>query len=593
MGDPKKTGGESALERGLTLGDFSFEPLAGLISGPAGRVKVDPKVMDVLNFLARRAGEVVPRQELLDEIWPGVIVSDDALSRCIYQLRRGLSQAGGSARYKTLLETLPKRGYRLHRAVPNPVSGTVNEPTSAVHRQARAGLLRLASSSLVGLAAGVSTVVFLATMIWRAESLRPRELPTANARAYDAYVRANDYFGRSDSRTALPYAVRLYEEAVELDPTFAAALLGLAQAHTDMYWHGIDATRWRLEQAEVTIDRLSALGSDSPEARLARANYLLKGLNRYEAALTELAEAEKSNPHDPQLYFLRAMALRRLGDWGRSISALDQALALDSRNILYLRQQFVSYQFIRDYERAGQILDRVLELYPDDGTAYVDQVMLALCRDGDISMARRFEEAPPSASYDDGLAYTYTAWLAAILGRDYDRALRILNDSVEDPIFDGDFRNASFGPRALFYARTHRLTGDDEMARAEYSAVIRLVEERPPGVTGAESSTAAGRYLALAEAQAALGLRDEALDSLRHLRELFPASEDALMSSAVQIASVVRVLVPAGFEDEALRELDDYLGKDVGYWSIEGLRADPRLEPIRSDERFQALVEKY
>ena len=42
-----------------------------------------------------------------------MVVTDDALSRCIYELRRQLSQAGGDERYKTLLETLPKRGYRL------------------------------------------------------------------------------------------------------------------------------------------------------------------------------------------------------------------------------------------------------------------------------------------------------------------------------------------------------------------------------------------------------------------------------------------------------------------------------------------------
>lgn len=98
----------------LRLGEFTVDPAAGEMVGPAGREQLDPKVMQVLVVLARRAGEVVPRHELLEQVWPGVVVGDDVVSRCIYQLRRHLRQAGGDARHAALVETLPKRGYRLN-----------------------------------------------------------------------------------------------------------------------------------------------------------------------------------------------------------------------------------------------------------------------------------------------------------------------------------------------------------------------------------------------------------------------------------------------------------------------------------------------
>lgn len=99
----------------LQLGTLAIDPVAGELTGPGGREQLDPKVTLVLVELARRADEVVSREELLAAVWPGAVVTDDVLRRCIYQLRAHLRRAGGDERYKSLLETLPKRGYRLHR----------------------------------------------------------------------------------------------------------------------------------------------------------------------------------------------------------------------------------------------------------------------------------------------------------------------------------------------------------------------------------------------------------------------------------------------------------------------------------------------
>jgi len=72
-------------------------------------------VMEVLAVLSKHPGQVVSRDELMEAVWPGVIVTEHTLSRCIYQLRNALgkiSEEPGSADYNPI-ETLPKRGYRL------------------------------------------------------------------------------------------------------------------------------------------------------------------------------------------------------------------------------------------------------------------------------------------------------------------------------------------------------------------------------------------------------------------------------------------------------------------------------------------------
>ena len=104
------------------LDELAIDPRAGEITGPVGREKLDPKVMDVLVMLARDAGRVVLREDLIAGVWPDTVVTDEALSRCIYELRRQLSSAGGE-RYKAMLETLPKRGYRLNAAVTPAAAG--------------------------------------------------------------------------------------------------------------------------------------------------------------------------------------------------------------------------------------------------------------------------------------------------------------------------------------------------------------------------------------------------------------------------------------------------------------------------------------
>ena len=95
----------------LRLGVVDVDIGTGTVSGPGGRVHLDPKVMDVLVCLLRADGAVVSRETLMTEVWGGVIVTDFALSRCIYQLRKKLMRAASSD--ETPIETLTKRGYRL------------------------------------------------------------------------------------------------------------------------------------------------------------------------------------------------------------------------------------------------------------------------------------------------------------------------------------------------------------------------------------------------------------------------------------------------------------------------------------------------
>jgi len=105
---------------------FTVDPREGTVSGDGGTVRLEPRVMEVLAVLSERAGQVVSRDELLDKVWPDVVVTEHTLSRCIYQLRQELGNVcsgSGQADYNPI-ETLPKRGYRL---LATPVTKLVND----------------------------------------------------------------------------------------------------------------------------------------------------------------------------------------------------------------------------------------------------------------------------------------------------------------------------------------------------------------------------------------------------------------------------------------------------------------------------------
>ncbi|MCW9000784.1 MAG: winged helix-turn-helix domain-containing protein, partial [Kangiellaceae bacterium] len=73
-------------------------------------VQLEPQLMKLLTYLVERQNEVVTRDELANEIWTGVAIEDNTISRAITRLRKTLNDDYRQPQY---IKTLPKRGYRL------------------------------------------------------------------------------------------------------------------------------------------------------------------------------------------------------------------------------------------------------------------------------------------------------------------------------------------------------------------------------------------------------------------------------------------------------------------------------------------------
>jgi DNA-binding winged helix-turn-helix (wHTH) protein len=73
-------------------------------------IQLQPKVMDLLSYLAKNANKVISRDELIEHVWKGLVVSDDAIHRTVSILRSVLKDNPKAPAY---LETIPKTGYRI------------------------------------------------------------------------------------------------------------------------------------------------------------------------------------------------------------------------------------------------------------------------------------------------------------------------------------------------------------------------------------------------------------------------------------------------------------------------------------------------
>jgi len=93
--------------------------------------------MEVLVCLADHVGEAVSKEELVQAVWRDTFVSDDAVKRCIFELRRVFDD---DVREPRVIETIPKRGYRLIARVHRSIIPAPPAPNSSLTRDSIAVL---------------------------------------------------------------------------------------------------------------------------------------------------------------------------------------------------------------------------------------------------------------------------------------------------------------------------------------------------------------------------------------------------------------------------------------------------------------------
>ena len=410
------------------------------------------------------------------------------------------------------------------------------------------------------------------------EAVRLSSVPTQSAEAYDFYLNGNAQLNAADYGDSHGWldAIESYERAVQKDPKFALAWTALSRTHALVYHLCIDRTKTRITAAADALERARELDPDMPEFHLAAGEYYYRSSSDYARALAEFDVAARSTPDAPELLFARALVYKRLGRWEQALDTFEQARILDPRSARLFFNQADTYISMREYEVANEYLGRILSIDPNYVFADIWRAFIALVRDGDVTAIKAL---PPKTNWVHHLR-----WVAGLYARDYATACAAL-DGWKSGIFAWPWHYES---KTLALGVTYDLWGRHEDAKR------CMLEARESVETALANSVDDPRlYVALGEALAGLGDREEALDAAHRALAMRPRTQDAYLGLLYELDAVLRVFVPAGAFIEAIDRLDDYLGARNAAWTIEGLLPDPRLDRVRDHPRFVTLVEKH
>ena len=161
----------------LKIGDWNVSPALNQLERNGETLKLEPRAMELLVYLASTRGRVVPADELLREVWKGRVFDDGVVYKNINHLRKALNDDSQHPRF---IQTIPKRGYRLVATVdhgdgdaqrrpeverngvaPEARHAVVAPNATKVFKETRGGLRRW-QLLLVGAAVSVAAIV-----VWR------------------------------------------------------------------------------------------------------------------------------------------------------------------------------------------------------------------------------------------------------------------------------------------------------------------------------------------------------------------------------------------------------------------------------------------
>ena len=121
--------------------EFELDPARRELRAEGKPLPLQPQVFDLLLYLVENHERVVPKQELLEKLWPDTIVTESSIQRGVSLARSALGERGAE-----LIQTFPRQGYRFVgkiRADKKPSGGLAWQP-----RYAQSGNVHIAYATL-------------------------------------------------------------------------------------------------------------------------------------------------------------------------------------------------------------------------------------------------------------------------------------------------------------------------------------------------------------------------------------------------------------------------------------------------------------
>jgi non-specific serine/threonine protein kinase len=197
--------------------------------------------------------------------------------------------------------------------------------------------------------------------------------PTENLQAYDLYLRGKSYIRRL-TRQDLEFGLQMFENAVSIDPQFALAHAGIANACAQYHYHYEREKKW-IDRAVAASQRASAVSKNTPEVLVAE-GWILYAEGKYDQASRCVRQAIDRKADCEGAYYLLGRTLFAAGRYQEVVDMAEEAIvasgedyniyvpilnALGALDKKELRRSFV--------QRRMQFFEAHLEKVPEDARA--------------------------------------------------------------------------------------------------------------------------------------------------------------------------------------------------------------------------------
>jgi TolB-like protein/tetratricopeptide (TPR) repeat protein len=403
--------------------------------------------------------------------------------------------------------------------------------------------------------------------------------PTTNPAAYDAYLHGLAFAHRSDSiHENNLNAIAAYEQAVKLDPDFALAWANLAREHARAYVN-FSASSAHKQAASKALAEAVKLAPDAVDTLMAKAMCLSK-LDDDDAGAQQVFERIRRQwPNNAGAIWGLAQIALRQGRWNESRALFDQAIVIDPRNVRLLTDAADTAFTVRDMPAAQRLLDRALEIAPDDQGALEEQVTM-LQASGEVERAQKILDRMRVGQGDVVLMSLICS--NATYRHDYAPAIALLTSQI-GVLEKQHFPVSGF---QLLLGDLQRHAGDAKAARHAYEQARASLENALHGEPGNHWDA-----VTRSRVEAGLGNKTAALALAR--RAIALTAKDAYLSPFFE-ENLARIQARFGDKDAAIAAIEHLLRvPNDEPVTPPLLRLDPDWDNLRDDPRFQALLKKH
>jgi len=398
----------------------------------------------------------------------------------------------------------------------------------------------------------------------RQELARTGRRPTDDEAAYDLYLKGRDAMRRQQDPKNVETAIDHFNEALALDPRFALAYAGIADASLKMY--NTTEDRFWTQKAMGAAQQAHRLDDSLPEVRFTLGSVLIATGHAAEA-ITELHRALELAPDSDEVYRRLGSAYLASGNKVQSIQAFEHAVRVNPYYWLNYNALGNAYFRFGDYPKALTAFSKVTEIEPDNAWGYenVGAVHLSEAQYAECIPAfqKALDLAPNADNYSNlGTAYFYL--------KRYGDSTKAFEKAAElnpnDETIAGNLADAE------------RWSGQKDRAATAYDKAISLayreLEVNPQDFGAMER---------LALYYAKKGDYAQAISFIRRARAINQHDVEGIYDEAT-------VQTLAGHSAEALAALQEAFA--MGFSTAQA-QNDPELGSLKGNPQFSRLLARF